>query len=185
MMSEVKEEISKDRMHKLHAHLVEMAEGEDIRGMQISQNIRVMSKLFDMAVARSPQFGELSGARMGILIRLYMEAEHGNAEGVNPTTLGHFQDVKKNTISALLKGLEEAGLVDRSPHPTDRRASLVRISAEGRKLVRSTAPLRFRFMNEITSGLSSEEQDELIRLLKKLRESFPTHLESLTCKEIN
>ena len=115
---------------------------------------------------------------------MHMEAEHGNPDGVNPGALGRFQDVKKNTISALLKGLEESGLVERIPHPTDGRASLVRISPLGSELVRSTAPLRFRFMNEVTSSLSPAEQDELVRLLTKLHVSLSTHVDNTPCKEI-
>lgn len=173
-----------DKMREVRAHLSEMAGGQDIRGMQIAHNIRVLGKLFDMAVARSPQFGELSGPRLGILLRLYMEAEHGNPEGVNPSTLGRFQDVKKNTISALLKSLEESGLIERNPHPTDRRASLIRVTAAGKELVRSTAPLRFGFMNEVTSSLSTTEQDDLIRLLIKLHGSLSAYVEPNTPKEI-
>ena len=165
----------------IQSHLKEMAGGQDIRGMQIAHHIRVLGKLFDMAVARSPQFGELSGPRLGILLRLYMEAEHGNPDGVNPGALGRFQDVKKNTISALLKGLEESGLIERIPHPTDGRASLVRITPLGSELVRSTAPLRFRFMNEVTSSLSPAEQDDLIKLLTKLHGSLSAHVENSPC----
>lgn len=167
----------------MQAHLKHMAGGHAIRGMQISHSIRVLAKLFDMAVARSPQFGELSGPRLGILLRLYMEAEHGDPNGVKPGALGRFQDVKKNTISALLKGLEEAGLIERAPHPTDGRASLVRITPAGRELVRSTAPVRFQFMNEVTSSLSSVEQDELIRLLTRLHQSLSAHVKDLPCEE--
>ena len=137
-----------------------------------------------MAVARSPQFGELSGPRLGILLRLFMAAQHGNPEGVNPSELGRFQDVKKNTISALLKSLEESGLIERVPHPTDRRASLIRITPAGQALVQSTAPLRFRFMNEITSSLSAPEQDDLIRLLTKLHGSLSEFMESTSTKDI-
>lgn len=144
--------------------------------MEIVHSIRVLGKLFDVAVARSPEFGGLSGPRLGILLRLYGEEEKGNTSGINPTALSHFQDVKKNTISALLKGLEESGLVERAPHPRDGRASLVRITPIGRELVRSTAPLRFKFMDEMTSDLTDDERDTLIRLLTRLRSSLFSHI---------
>jgi len=184
MMQNNTEKIQEEKLREVRAHLSEMAGGQDIRGMQIAHNIRVLGKLFDMAVARSPQFGELSGPRMGILLRLFMEAKHGNPEGLNPSVLGRFQDVKKNTISALLKSLEESGLIERNPHPTDGRASLVRITLKGQELVRSTAPLRFRFMNEVTSTLTTAEKDDLIRLLIKLHGSLSACVESSPSKEI-
>ena len=181
-MPEDQTQSREDKNRDMRAHLTEMAGGQDIRGMQIAHNIRVLGKLFDMAVARSPQFGDLSGPRLGILLRLYMEAEHGKPDGVNPSELGRFQDVKKNTISALLKSLEEAGLIERTPHPTDGRASLVRITPAGRELVRSTAPLRFQFMTEITSSLTPAEQDDLVKLLTKLHGSLSAHVEPHKCK---
>jgi DNA-binding MarR family transcriptional regulator len=174
---------SREKEEEIQAHLKAMAGGHDIRGMQISHHIRLAGKLFDMAVTRSAQSGEISGPRMGILMRLYMEAEHGDPNGVNPGALGRFMDVKKNTISALLDGLEEAGYVERAPHPTDGRASLVRITLAGREFVCATTPRRFKFMNEITSVLSTAEQDELIRLLTKLHQSLSTHVKNLPCDE--
>lgn len=161
------------------AHLAQMAGGQDIRGMQIVHNIRVIGKLFDVAVARSPEFGELSGPRLGILLRLYGEEERGNTAGITPTALSHFQDVKKTTISALLKGLEEGGLIERSPQPGDGRASLVRITPTGRELVRSTAPLRFGLMDQMTAELTDNERDTLIELLHRLRDSLNVHINSI------
>jgi DNA-binding MarR family transcriptional regulator len=49
----------------------------------------------------------------------------------------------------------------------------VRITPAGREFVRSTAPLRFQFMNEMTASLSPAEQDELIRLLTGCISPFP------------
>jgi len=155
--------------------LFNLANDQDISGMKIAHSIRALARLFDLAVAHSPAFGELSGPRLGVLLRLYMEEEKGNLEGINPTTLSRYQDVRKNTISSLLNGLEENGLVERNPHPKDRRASLVRITAKGRELVQSSAPQRFKFMNNAIEGLSNQERDQLILLLDKLRQSIVTN----------
>jgi DNA-binding MarR family transcriptional regulator len=83
--------------------------------------------------------------------------------------------VKKNTITSLLKGLEESGLIERAPDPADRRAALVRISPAGRELVRSTAPARFAFLNRAAAGLDAGERRQLLELLNKLRASLQPH----------
>ncbi len=155
-----------------HERLFEMAAGQDIRGMEIAQAIRIVGKLINLAVAHSLEAHDLSGPRLGILLMLYMEEEKGNTTGINPTRLSHYQHVKKNTTTSLLKGLEESGLVERAPHPVDRRATLIRITPAGRELVRSDAPLRFKFMDQLTSGLTEGERDQLILLLNKLRTSL-------------
>ncbi len=172
-----------DQSERIRRQLKSMAAGEDIRGMEIAHSIRVLSRLFDLAVNRSPEFGELSGPRLGILLRLLMEEERGNTAGINPTRLSHFQDVKKNTITSLLRGLEESGLIERTPDPADRRAALVRISPAGRELVRSSAPARFAFMNRVTSSLNDRERDQVLVLLEKLRASMPLHTKPAPSEE--
>jgi len=101
-------------------------------------------------------------------------ATHNATRPMKPSTLSHYHDVRKNTISSMLNGLEENGLVERKTHPKDRRASLVRITAKGRELVETSAPQRFKFMNQAVEGLSIQERDQLILLLDKLRHSILT-----------
>jgi len=165
----------KDKSKRMRGMLKDMAAGEDIQGLEIARDIRMLSRLYDLAVSHSPEFGELSGARLGILLRLLMEEECGNTVWVNPTRLSHFQDVKKNTITSLLKGLEESGFIERAPDPADRRAALVRISPVGRELVQSTAPARFAFMNRAAADLNAGERGQLLMLLEKLRASLQQH----------
>jgi len=51
-----------DKSREVLDHLTEMAGGQNIRGMRIAHNIRVLGRLFDMVVSHSPQFGDLSGS---------------------------------------------------------------------------------------------------------------------------
>ncbi len=73
---------SQGKPQRMRRLLEEMAAGEDIQGMEIARGIRVLNRLYDLAVSRSAEFGELSGARLGILLRLLMEEECGNTAGV-------------------------------------------------------------------------------------------------------
>ncbi len=150
--------------------LEEMSDGQDIRGLEIAGMIRMLTRFFDLAVRQSPS--ELSEPRLGILLRLMAEEDSGNTAGINPTHLSHMQNVKKNTISALISGLEEQGLLERSVDPADKRGCRLRITRAGRELVKSTAPERFEFMNQAVSALTSEEKDQLLVLLDKLRTSL-------------
>ncbi len=162
-----------EKMHREWVqHLKEMSGGTDTRGLEIAHSIRMIARFLDLAVIQSPAFGELSGPRLGILLRLMGEEDHGNYAGINPTRLSRYQDVRKNTITSLLKGLEDRGLIERSTDPDDRRGFLIRITPAGRELVRSTAPARFEFMNQITSSLTDEERDQFLVLLGKLRTSL-------------
>jgi DNA-binding MarR family transcriptional regulator len=152
-------------------HILEMAGGGDIRGIEISQSIRLLAKTYDHALNRTLP-PALSGPRLGILLRLFGEEEKGNHEGINPTNLSHFQQVKKNTVTSLLRGLEDQGLIERTYDPQDRRKVRIRITAEGKVLVRSTAPDRFDFLNQLASALSDDEKNILLSLLEKLQNSL-------------
>jgi DNA-binding MarR family transcriptional regulator len=73
--------------------------------------------------------------------------------------------VDKGWISRSLKGLEERGLVLRTAHPTDARASLVRLTEEGEVLVQSFAPVAAARNRRLLAGL---DQDEVYRLFDAL-----------------
>lgn len=75
----------------------------------------------------------------------------------------------KSTITRLVDRLEEAGLVQRTPDPDDRRAQRVILTPRG-DAVRSTAiALHDEAVERRLSLLSTAEQERLIDLLAKLR----------------
>jgi DNA-binding MarR family transcriptional regulator len=64
--------------------------------------------------------------------------------------------------------LEKAGLVVRSPHPTDGRTTLIELTAEGRTLAkRATAVLNTQVFS--SSGFAEGDVDQLIRILGEFR----------------
>ncbi|MRS03653.1 MarR family transcriptional regulator, partial [bacterium] len=118
----------------LSQHLLSMANGADIKGIELSGLIRMLANSYSAIIANKMLPGELSGPRMGILLRLLVAEKNGNPDGINPTALSHFQNVKKNTISSLLRGLEESGYIERNLDPKDKRIFLIRITEKGRKM---------------------------------------------------
>jgi DNA-binding MarR family transcriptional regulator len=169
----------KKNFEHMHAHwrkhLMDMSGGGDIRGIEIGSAIRMLANIYDHAISHNPGVADLSGPRMGILMRLMAEEDNGNMSGINPTRISHYQQVKKNTITSLLKGLEDQGLIARATDPSDRRGFMIHITPAGRDLIHSTAPARLAFMNQLASGLSDVERDELVSLLEKLRSSILKH----------
>jgi DNA-binding MarR family transcriptional regulator len=167
-----------EQMHEhLKKHLLSMTNGSDIKGMEISSLIRMLANYYAAIVTHKKVPGELSGPRMGILIRLMMVEETGDEYGINPTALSHFQNVKKNTISSLLRGLEESGYVERNLDPNDKRVFLIRITEKGRKMMEIDGPQRMNMMNDLASDLTKEEKTQLIFLLEKLHKSMRNHID--------
>jgi DNA-binding MarR family transcriptional regulator len=65
----------------------------------------------------------------------------------------------------------QQGLLDRRPSPTDRRAQIVSLTAEGRRAFRSMARTHEDWIAEIFGDLSASEVDELMRLLARTKGS--------------
>jgi DNA-binding MarR family transcriptional regulator len=55
---------------------------------------------------------------------------------LTPSELAEIERVRRPTATRTLRGLVEAGLVDRAPDPADGRSALVSITAEGRERLR-------------------------------------------------
>ncbi len=166
-----------EMQERLRQHLMKKMQNADVKGLELGSLIRILANYYSAVIHKKKVPGELSGPRMGILLRLLVEEEVGNPNGINPTTLSQFQKVKKNTISSLLRGLEESGYIERTPDPNDKRGYFIRISEEGHKKVDSVWPKRLKLMTDLSSDLTDEELDQLIFLLKKLQTSIQNHAE--------
>jgi len=66
----------------------------------------------------------------------------------SPSAIGALLDLSSGGATALVQRLERAGHVTRTPHPTDRRSTLIRLSA-------GTAARLERGESQITGGLDS------------------------------
>ena len=141
-------------------------------GLELIRWLHMVTNAYAGAADEQLRDSGLSGPRWVLLFRLLAEERSGCGEGVSPTHLSQRQNVSKNTISVLLRGLEEQGLIERSPVPGDRRAFQIRLTDAGRTLVETTAPAHIAFLNEMTAGLTAEESAQLIELLQKLHRSL-------------
>ncbi|MCZ4539324.1 MULTISPECIES: MarR family winged helix-turn-helix transcriptional regulator [Dietzia] len=78
--------------------------------------------------------------------------------------------VHVTSVTSAMKRLLDAGLVERRPHPTDGRTTLVEITAEGRQVVaEATAALNSGVFAE--PGMDQSEQVALIEAIASLRRS--------------
>lgn len=77
------------------------------------------------------------------------------------------------SISIAIDRMEEKGLVERRDDPDDRRARVVHLTPAGRKLIECAFAEHAAAMEHATSGLSTAERKEAMRLLKKLGTKVP------------
>ncbi|GAA1949891.1 hypothetical protein GCM10009838_01210 [Catenulispora subtropica] len=76
------------------------------------------------------------------------------------------------TISLRLARLERRDIVVREPDPQDKRGATVRLTTQGLELFERIAPAHLRGEERMLSALTSEEQDQLAALLRKLLASY-------------
>jgi DNA-binding MarR family transcriptional regulator len=68
----------------------------------------------------------------------------------------------------ILKVFEKRGLLLRDPHPTDGRATALRLSPSGTKLMCKARDTAFASDGKAANRLSANEQQTLMRLLQKI-----------------
>lgn len=79
--------------------------------------------------------------------------------------------VSNGNITGLVDRLVAQGLLDRQPAPNDRRAQLVKLTAEGRRSFRAMAASHEAWIAEIFAELSAGDRGALMRLLGKAKAS--------------
>ncbi|MEK9522712.1 MarR family winged helix-turn-helix transcriptional regulator [Streptomyces sp. NPDC087908] len=102
---------------------------------------------------------ELEPAAYGLFVRL------DDAGPQRATELAGYFGVGKATMSRQLRALEDLGLVARDPDPADGRASLVRLTEEGRDRFRSVRDARRERYVRKLADWDRAEVAELARLL--------------------
>ncbi len=151
----------------------------DMRSFYLYRKLQRVNHLLRHLVDKFRSADKLSHARMRLLIRLEVNDRLKVDEGILPSELSRWLGVSRNTVSALLNGLEEQGLITRQPHPTDRRRVEIHITEAGREQVREYAPPMGAFLDGIFKSLTPEERDTLLGLLEKLQETLLEQAEAM------
>ena len=109
------------------------------------------------------EFYELTPPQFGILRFLWQE------DGMTQVELSEKCQVDRTTLGGLIDRLERNCLVERHPHPNDRRAYLIRLTTKGKTLEAPLLECSKRATAKLTSGLHDDEIGELTRMLQILR----------------
>lgn len=91
---------------------------------------------------------------------------------VRQNVLAERMGVEAMTLSGYLDRLESRGLVTRSADPADRRAKLVELTPEAEDVLVEVRAVGAAIREELTQSMGAERWNELIALLKALREDL-------------
>jgi len=97
----------------------------------------------------------------------------GAREGAIQQELGSALGIDRSTMVSLIDQLESAGLAKRRPSATDRRAREIATTPKGRRLLQRSRQMILETEDEVLAGLTADERDELLSLLRRALESAP------------
>jgi DNA-binding MarR family transcriptional regulator len=92
-----------------------------------------------------------------------------NPAGLRMTEISQRMMVTGGNITRIADGLLGEGLISRTVPPDDRRASIVRLTAAGRRAFGEMARRHEGWIVEMLGGLSENERTQLYALLAKLK----------------
>lgn len=106
---------------------------------------------------------DLTPPQFGLLAFLWLQ------DGMTQVELSEKGQIDRTTVGGLIDRLEKNGLVERRPHPQDRRAYKIHLTDQGKKMEGPLSECASRALAKLTNGLSGNEVNELTRMLEILR----------------
>lgn len=98
--------------------------------------------------------------------RLLMTLQcHGSCK---MTDIGGYLDVTPRSVTKLVDGLEQEGLVVREPHPHDRRISMIRLTPQGMRVCKESTLANHAAITSLYEHLNPTDRQHLARILNKL-----------------
>ena len=99
-------------------------------------------------------------------------AHAARAGAVRQNVLAERMGLEAMTLSAYLDRLETAGLVERQPDPTDRRAKIVNLTPAAEKVLEAAMPISAAVHADASRQIPRKDWDRLLEQLKLVRETL-------------
>ncbi|MDX1665342.1 MAG: MarR family transcriptional regulator, partial [Candidatus Promineifilaceae bacterium] len=168
-MTRRKEPPSEEQRKKWVAFMQMVAPDVNPRAIQLMDQMRMVAHSLYQIGELSVAATGLSYAKMRLLIGLLYSAEvEGRADGVNPSEISERQGTSRNTISSLIRDLEEEGLIRRTLDPDDRRRFNIQLTEAGQELVLAHVTRHLHVLGDCFAVLDGAQHETLSRLLGEL-----------------
>ncbi|SKA17376.1 transcriptional regulator, MarR family [Trichlorobacter thiogenes] len=96
-------------------------------------------------------------------------------DGLTQTELSEKTQIDRTTIGGLLDRMARSNLLERRPHPQDRRAHLVYLTEHAWSLEPELTCLAHEVLDRFTAGLSESDKQQLRQMLETLRGERKTY----------
>ena len=128
---------------------------------EIGETARALRKAFDR---KAVGLG-VTRAQWKVLFRLERQP------GLRQIELADLLDVEPITLTRILDRLEEAGLVERTPDPADRRAWRLHVTARARPLIEKLKAVGADLVADAFAGIDPKDIEIARQVLSRVREN--------------
>lgn len=142
---------------------------DDPLAFQLFTEIRIIDQLGGAAFERALPAG-LTRAQFGVLQHLTRRARPSQSPG----TIAAAMQVSRATMTSTLGRLAKRGLVAIEDDPADGRGKQVRLTDAGETMRQACIAAVMPLLPLVGQALTAAEQDQLLGLLRKLREVLDT-----------
>jgi DNA-binding MarR family transcriptional regulator len=170
-----------EKKERFHAFIRQVCPSADSTSVILFGNVMRANNLLEQAAERNLGNADLTYAKFRLLMNLHRGERMGATEGMQPSELSEAQGVSRNTVSSLIASLEKDGLIHRELHGTDHRRFVIRLTAEGRKMLRTKMASQFEFVTECFHGFTPAERQTFLGFLVRLNRSL-TEKNKLTAR---
>lgn len=137
----------------------------DTSGLEVLWRISFLHKDLRRSAGRRLSKVELPNWAFDVLAALRRQ---GPPYEMSPSRLSEATMLTSGAMTNRLDRLEDARLVERHPHPEDRRGLSIRLTQRGKNLIDRALEIRFEHANQALTSLSESERTQLVGLLRKL-----------------
>jgi len=153
------------------ARALNSRQAKDLRDRNLGFLISDVHRLITTAVDKEVSTLGLTRSQLRVVLHLM------RSDGISQVQLADDLQLGKVTVGGLLDRLEEKGLVERRPHPRDRRSKLVYLTLADPKIYDAIIEAGQFILERVFAGITNAEQKELIELLLRVKANTARILE--------
>lgn len=127
---------------------------------EIGETAHALRKAF---TRRAASVG-VTGAQWKVLFKLTLKPD------LRQTDLADLLDIEPITLTRIIDRLQEAGLVERTPDPTDRRAWRLHVTAKAQPVVEKLRAIANEMTAEVFAGIDPKDIEMTRTVLAQVRE---------------
>jgi DNA-binding MarR family transcriptional regulator len=143
---------------------------DDPDPVEVASALRVGIGVITRRLRQSPLRDDLTAPEMSALSRLERDGP------TTPSALARAEQITPQGMGTTLGGLVRRGLVSRRPDPEDGRRTVMSLTEDGRKVVRTKRSARTQQLADVLSDRFTREELEILRaaapLIERLGEAL-------------